>query len=354
MAAAAAVLSPVLQGNDSIQIAAGAPHASNEFHEATSMAGSELLVARMSSVLQSLGYDGNAINKVGGRVTGNIVASKVDLGSPSTSSIPDIGKLLDTDLLDREKLRARNLYLNSNEPILLLEIPASSDKNAAELHQLKDDFIELLRVRSIRPVRVYVREVASLEALEFGFCLLNVVNTDIGGPSMVQLLDAAFHDESWKQDLIVKEAYDGHNLLWRDEVVARHSDKSSTPTVQPLADASIEDEHLSENETISVDKPVLAQGTSETKSTAEADVDEIADEPEENEKFIDEHPAMTELRQWESARQEIQHPTWSRDQDEDLLDIIKTHSSSVRDEEPIAAEPVSEAASDDFELVNKV
>jgi hypothetical protein len=63
--AVAAVLSPVLPGNESIQIAAEAPHVSNESHGAASMAGAELLVARMSSVLQSLGYDENVINKVG-------------------------------------------------------------------------------------------------------------------------------------------------------------------------------------------------------------------------------------------------------------------------------------------------
>lgn len=353
---AAAVLSPTNLPSTSY----GVTEDTTTFTEATqsvSKVSSDLLISRISSVLESSGYKDDSIDKVAERVNANIVHGKIDLEELSIDTLQGIGELLDTDLLNREKLRSRNVYLNSNEPVLVLELPHDTQRSITELSQIKTDFINLLRARSIVPVRVYVREVDNLNPSQFGFCLLNVVNTDIGGPSMVQLLDAAFHGENWNRDFIIKEAFNGFDPLWRDEVVAASPgyldfQPVATEELAVAESANIETDSMVEG----VAEPVQDSVVSEPEASKHyRDVTEIPEEHEEDNNLLAEHPAMAEIRQWESSRQIIEHPSWFRGDGGDLLDIIRTQSSTIRDDEPgTVAESAKGTHSDDFELVEKL
>ena len=119
-------------------------------------------------------------------------------------------------------------------------------------------------------------------------------------PSMIQLLDMSFHDESWKKILVVKEAWNGYDLLWRDE--AWPGDLSESVTVEDtISPVEVDLSTLptaEQNDTTSehVQPKPLAETIS---SSGDVDVSD-QDEPEQVE-----HPAMKELREKELTRTRV-------------------------------------------------
>ena len=325
------------------------------------MPGSNLLVEKISSALSAAGYGEDAVGKVSRLINTNTVEARGLTVKAFTATIPEqVDLSSQTEALDPESLRARNIYLNSNEPVVLLNV-SDTDTAISEVHSLKKGLLAMLKSKNIRPVRVYVRKVSDIDTEQFGFCLLNVVNTDIGGPSMIQLLDSSFHNEDWSRDLIVKEAYNGEDLLWGAEVSA--SSEARVDVVDSLP-TSVDQPDLGKDEA-----EYVPQGVGDTSEVEEAplgalvaprtsntEVDASIDDTDESEEEAQtEHPAMAELRQQDLVRPSVNYPTWSREHDsQGLLDIITTHSASVQDDEHVSTIKAGrEVDSGEFELIDK-
>lgn len=321
---------------------------------------SNLLIAKMAVVLRNMGYDDNAVEKVSSRAAANTIEAS---NFPADDFLRDgnsLSRFVDGELLDEAKLRQKDIYLNSNEPVLLLEASEKLGLERSQIRDFKDDLLVVLRGKGIKPVRVYIRQMEDSEqshvggGVGVGVTLLNVVNTDIGGPSMVQLLDAAFHGEGWKEELVVKEAWNGYDLLWRDEAWADAAVKT-----QPGLVGAPSEEQQADDMAAAGDVPVIAQledQREQANTSHYKDVNAVPEDEEDVEPEAVEHPAMKELREREAQRSEVQHPTWSRMQDDpEVLDIITTHSSSAKDTDPISiiAGRTNESPDDGFEVVEK-
>ncbi|KAJ9139483.1 Dihydroxyacetone kinase 1 [Pleurostoma richardsiae] len=126
-----------------------------------------------------------------------------------------VGKML-RQLLDQADEDRAFLKVNSNEVVLLvnnlggvsvLEMGGITAEVAA---QLEKDY-------GIRPVRILSGTyMTSLNGLGFSITLLNVVNTDIGGPSMIQLLDQPCEATGWSAP-IAKETWEEKNQATRED-----------------------------------------------------------------------------------------------------------------------------------------
>lgn len=244
--------------------------------------------------------------------------------------------------------------------MLLLEFPRSTRLTAGLLKAVKEDILTSLRESGIMPVRVYVRLIEV--GVGVNVVLLNVVNTDIGGPSMVQLLDAAFHGEGWKEELVLKEGWRGEDLLWRDEVEVESGSGEEVEGEAVGDEVPLVEERKLES-TVAVDAPVNErpeEGQLAQRSMAQYEsVDDVPDVEEEVESQEVEHPAMKELHE-RVDRVEVQHPPRSRAQartqaDPRWLDVITTQSSTMKIDDPVSVigDRSNESSDDGFEVVEK-
>lgn len=317
--------------------------------------GSNLLITKMVDVLRNMGYNGSAVERVASRAEANTIeASNLIADGPSNDE-DSLSRFVEKELLNEPKLRQREVYLNSNEPVLLLQASKELGLEPSQIHELKENLLRILRRKGIKPVRVYIRQTEALEQSNAAVMLLNVVNTDIGGPSMVQLLDAAFHGEEWKEELMVKEAWNGYDLLWKDEAWADGAVNAEREVVEKHSE-----EQQTDGASVAGDAPAVAQPKEDQGAQVNVaqykDVDAVPEDEEDMEPEPVEHPAMKELREHEAQRLGVQHPTWSRGQDDTgLVDIITTHSSAAGDTDPVSiiAGRTKESSEDEFEVVEK-
>lgn len=308
------------------------------------------LTQKMITVLRETDYNESAIETLTNRAESNMLEASNISAQNFLGDSDSISYFLESNLLSESILRERNIYLNSNEPVLLLGFPAGLQLNIQKIRQLKENVLLVLRSRNIKPVRVYVRESKDDDS-GFAFSLLNVVNSDIG-VNMVSLLDAAFYGSAWKDELVLKEAYNGSDLIWRDEAWSNAKDESIVKDQQVSAErfeapAVIE---VHEEETNVLPTPSEPHRTAQYKS-----VDDVPDDDEEDEPELVQHPALKDLLEREAQRPAVQHPTWSRDHDrESYLDVIKAHSSRLGDSHSLSliSHP-SDAKEDDFDVVDR-
>lgn len=336
--------------------------------EGFDMSASSFLAERMIMALQGMGYDQDATKKVSDRVAKNTIEATIDYNRNHLLDTDSLNWWLENELLNEEELAQKGIYLNSNEPVSLLDVPAAPNLGISEIRNMKDSLHNMLIARNVRPVRVYVRLNKSLSDSRFGFCLLNVVNTDIGGPSMIQLLDAAFHGEDWSKYLLIKEGYNGVTKLWQDEKWHGHGQKEHSSPVPPISAASEEvddtqrgknrEDNIEAEEIAAPQAPEVLETKEEVVALAQPatyrDINSIPDELSDSEAEPIEHPAMKELREREATRTRVQHPTWSRAHDsQGLLDIITTQSAGVEGEPISLISHPSGEAGDDFEVVER-
>jgi dihydroxyacetone kinase len=118
------------------------------------------------------------------------------------------------------------LTVNSNEVVLLVN--NLGGVSVLEMGGIVAEVVaQLDRTYGIRPVRILSGTfMTSLNGLGFSITLLNVVNTDIGGPSMIQLLDYPCEATGWSTP-IRKETWEARNTATRDE------DASAGDEIQP-------------------------------------------------------------------------------------------------------------------------
>ncbi|KAK1760867.1 dhal domain-containing protein [Echria macrotheca] len=126
-----------------------------------------------------------------------------------------VGRML-AQMLDPKDADRAFLTVNSNEVVLLLN--NLGGVSVLEMGGILAEVVKQLQETwGIRPVRVLSGTyMTSLNGLGFSISLLNVVNTDIGGPSMVDLLDDPCEATGWTAP-ISKLSWEDRNTSTRDQ-----------------------------------------------------------------------------------------------------------------------------------------
>ena len=111
------------------------------------------------------------------------------------------------------------LKVNSNEVVLLVN--NLGGVSVLELGGITAEVVgQLEKTYNIKPVRILAGTyMTSLNGLGFSISILNVVNTDIGGPSMLQLLDAPSEAAGWAAP-IKKETWEAKSSRTRDDAAS--------------------------------------------------------------------------------------------------------------------------------------
>ncbi|ESZ96557.1 dihydroxyacetone kinase [Sclerotinia borealis F-4128] len=128
--------------------------------------------------------------------------------------LPELVKRMLTQLLDSKDKDRAFLNVNSNEVVLLVN--NLGGVSVLELGGITAEVVgQLEKSYNIKPVRILAGTfMTSLNGLGFSISLLNVVNTDIGGPSMLQLLDASTEATGWAAP-IRKETWEAKSTSTR-------------------------------------------------------------------------------------------------------------------------------------------
>ncbi|KAI9880679.1 MAG: hypothetical protein M1823_006716 [Watsoniomyces obsoletus] len=250
--------------------------------------------------------------------------------------------------------------MNSNEPVLLINTFGTlrheqiRDIIRTTLQQLQQNW-------SIWPVRAYAGPFVVGEVDEayqhhgFSVTLLNVVNTDIGGPSMIDLLDQGCDAPiwSWSLDSFFKETWRDRQLVDRYETgaplsrssssdsISRHSGESQVsdaveapvpgPSVEPVSDrVSLE---VDDSEVHSLNINVLADvGIDRQEVETEESIKKtpgISDTPKDDESIWDDVRAQYDNQNVGKA---IKHPTFEHASGGgSLLDLIRSQAGDADD-----------------------
>lgn len=130
--------------------------------------------------------------------------------------LPELVTSMLKQLLDQSDKDRAFVHVNSNEVVLLIN--NLGGVSPLELGGITAEVVaQLDKGYSIRPVRILSGTyMTSLNGLGFSISLLNVVNTDIGGPSMIDLLDAPAEATGWTAP-IAKETWEAKNQATRED-----------------------------------------------------------------------------------------------------------------------------------------
>lgn len=128
--------------------------------------------------------------------------------------LPELVKRMLTQLLDSKDKDRAFLNVNSNEVVLMIN--NLGGVSVLELGGITAEVVGQLETSyNIKPVRILAGTyMTSLNGLGFSISLLNVVNTNIGGPSMLQLLDADTEATGWSAP-IRKETWEAKSTSTR-------------------------------------------------------------------------------------------------------------------------------------------
>lgn len=139
--------------------------------------------------------------------------------SGSGKAVVDLPELVSSmlkQLLDLEDKDRAFLNVNSNEIVLLIN--NLGGVSVLELGGITAEVVfQLKKNYNIVPVRILAGTyMTSLNGLGFSISLLNVVNTNLGGPSMLDLLDAPTEAAGW-QAPITKATWESKSTETREE-----------------------------------------------------------------------------------------------------------------------------------------
>jgi dihydroxyacetone kinase len=129
--------------------------------------------------------------------------------------LPKLVERMLQQLLDQKDKDRAFLRVNSNEVVLLIN--NLGGVSVLELGGITAEVVgQLEKNYNIKPVRVLSGTyMTSLNGLGFSISILNVVNTNIGGPSMLQLLDAPCEATGWAAP-VKKETWEAKSSQVRD------------------------------------------------------------------------------------------------------------------------------------------
>ncbi|KAK6077285.1 Dihydroxyacetone kinase 1-like protein 2 [Seiridium cupressi] len=140
--------------------------------------------------------------------------------------LPELVSTMLSQLLDQDDKDRAFLNVNSNEVVLLVN--NLGGVSVLELGGITAEVLKQLDKWGVHPVRVLSGTyMTSLNGLGFSISLLNVVNTDIGGPSMIQLLDYPAEATGWAAP-ISKDTWEAKNKATREGAAA--SDQGAKPS----------------------------------------------------------------------------------------------------------------------------
>ncbi|KAI1466376.1 dihydroxyacetone kinase [Daldinia caldariorum] len=130
-------------------------------------------------------------------------------------NLPELVGTMLSQLLDQNDNDRAFLNVNSNEIVLLVN--NLGGVSVLELGGITTEVVKQLKSSwGIQPVRILSGTyMTSLNGLGFSITLLNVVNTDIGGPSMIQLLDYPCEATGWSAP-IQKTTWEENNTATRE------------------------------------------------------------------------------------------------------------------------------------------
>ena len=219
--------------------------------ETKSLAGI-LLVLKITGALAARGASLSDVYKVGKLVASNLVSIGASIETKHSSSQDEKAYLKihpvhrdqpDPTILFTQQIRKllshllppspsmRPFHFNTNEPILLLT--STGHLTPADLGTILTLVLQNLhRHHNIHPVRIYTSTFPT-ESQEhstgsgFSVALLNVVNTDIGGPGMVQLLDQECEATGWNA-AVKKETWESWQLVRFENIVEGEEDEEET------------------------------------------------------------------------------------------------------------------------------
>ncbi|KAI6711445.1 dihydroxyacetone kinase [Diplocarpon mali] len=130
-------------------------------------------------------------------------------------ALPELVKRMLAQLLDHNDKDRAFLTVNSNEIVLLINNLGSI--SVLELGGITAEVVDQLeKSYNIKPVRILAGTyMTSLNGLGFSISILNVVNTNVGGPSMIELLDAPSESAGWTAP-IRKETWEAKSTQTRE------------------------------------------------------------------------------------------------------------------------------------------
>ncbi|CAG8972065.1 hypothetical protein HYALB_00004931 [Hymenoscyphus albidus] len=137
--------------------------------------------------------------------------------------LPELVKRMLLQLLDSNDKERAFLNVNSNEVVLLIN--NLGGVSVLELGGITAEVVgQLEKTWNIKPVRVLAGTyMTSLNGNGFSISILNVVNTDIGGPSMIELLDAPCEAAGWTAP-IRKETWEAKSAKTRESTVSENGE----------------------------------------------------------------------------------------------------------------------------------
>ncbi|KAK0651831.1 Dak1 domain-containing protein [Cercophora newfieldiana] len=183
-----------------------------------------LVADNLVSVGASLGHVHVPGRKVDG-MEGGLKTGEVEIGmgihneAGSERDVLELGELVRkmlNQLLDQGDEDRAFLTVNSNEVVLLVN--NLGGVSVLEMGGIVAEVnAQLEKGYGIKPVRILSGTfMTSLNGLGFSISLLNVVNTDIGGPSMVELLDYPCEATGWSAP-VSKQTWEARNTATRDQ-----------------------------------------------------------------------------------------------------------------------------------------
>lgn len=160
--------------------------------------------------------------------TGTLGPQEIELGmgihneagsGRETVELPALVAKMLAQLLDQSDKDRAFLNVNSNEVVLLIN--NLGGVSVLELGGITTEVVQQLnKDYGIQPVRTLSGTyMTSLNGQGFSISLLNVVNTDIGGPSMIELLDYPSEAAGWAAP-IGKQTWEEKNTATREGVAA--------------------------------------------------------------------------------------------------------------------------------------
>lgn len=130
--------------------------------------------------------------------------------------LPELVGTMLAQLLDQNDQDRAFLNVNSNEVVLMVN--NLGGVSVLEMGGVTAEVVsQLEKSYGIRPVRILSGTyMTSLNGLGFSITLLNVVNTEIGGPSMIDLLDYPCEATGWSSP-ISKQTWEAKNTATRED-----------------------------------------------------------------------------------------------------------------------------------------
>jgi hypothetical protein len=276
------------------------------------------------------------------------------------------GALLSTDAAIT-KPRSRDLKINSNELVLMVNFafPYNPAKHAF-INHITDTVVSTIQQKhNLWPVRVYAGIFNALDAHlvfnEFSITLLNVVNTELGGPSMTQLLDEPCTEDEWVAYAVRRETWNGRDLIHREDLHPRtggeddHASECSITSVddgESAGSVAAEDHVPIEEAEIGPSEGALTTGRDTVDSLAEdlevaqlvalhAEEVDAGTTPARELLVEQREPEEDSRASFAPPERSIDHPTWERPHDStSLLDMIRSQASLIT---PLGS-PASRAA----------